>query len=161
MSLTPAQIDAILQNADLPAIVGSVTPIQKRGSEYLCRCVFHSPDEHPSLSVYHAGNGSGRWRYRCFSCGSDGDALDFLREYFGTPFAEALEQLNGGKVWTAKVEPSKAQRKPAAERVTSKPPADAGVPDMAIRSLGDPVRSWCYRDADGAPLGYEIGRAHV
>jgi len=160
VALDQAQIDKILQNADLPAIVGSVTAIQQRGSEYLCKCTFHSPDNHPSMSIYHAGNGSGRWRYRCFSCGEDGDALDFMREYFGLEFKEAIEQLNGGKVWTPKVEPSPAQKSEPVKRVTGKPPEDAGVPNMEMRQLGKPARTWCYRDEDGAVLGYVARYEH-
>ena len=110
MGLDQAQIETILQNADLPAIIGSVTPLQRRGAEYLCKCLFHGPDNHPSMSVYHAGNGSGRWRYRCFACGADGDALDFERDYFGLSFEQAIAELGGGRTWTPAVEASPAQR---------------------------------------------------
>jgi putative DNA primase/helicase len=147
------KVESIIAGADLPAIIGSYTPIQKRGSEFMARCVFHSPDNNPSLSIYHSQNGSGKWRYKCFSCGEEGDALDFIRNYEGLDFNAGMERLSGGN-WKAVVEPSRAQRSPPAERVTSKPPADAGVPDMKWRDLGEPSRTWAYKDVDGAVLGY-------
>lgn len=145
-----SKIDATVAGADLPAIIGSYTTIQKRGSEWVAKCVFHSPDETPSLTVY---NGKGKWSYKCFACGEAGDALDFLKKHLNISTKEALVKL-GAPDWTPRVAPSVAQKKPPIERVTSKPPEDAGAPDMKLKDLGTPSHTWTYRDADGAVLGY-------
>ena len=51
------------------------------------RCPAHD-DERPSMSIYWDGN-SERWRYRCWSCGVHGDALDFIANVKGISVAEA------------------------------------------------------------------------
>lgn len=49
-------------------------------------CPFH-PDRHPSMSF--KGN-----RFRCWSCGASGDAVDLVRGLFGGTYWEALQRIN-------------------------------------------------------------------
>lgn len=47
-------------------------------------CIFHD-DRHPSMKVDD--------RYHCFSCGADGDVIDFTAQLFGIGLREAAERL--------------------------------------------------------------------
>jgi len=144
-------VDGLLARAPLPDIIGSYTPIKKKGAEYIARCCFHSPDEHPSLYVYHKAN---KWNYKCFGCGAAGDAIDFLREMEGLDFKAAVERLGGDTKWKPTVHPLTV-RQPLPERVTSKPPAHAGVPLFRLRSLGEPALVFPIKDRDGSVIAYE------
>ncbi len=52
-------------------------------SNLIC-CPFHN-DKHPSMKVEK--------RFFCFSCGAQGDAIDFVSNYFGIGLKEAAEKL--------------------------------------------------------------------
>ncbi|WP_051538251.1 CHC2 zinc finger domain-containing protein [Butyrivibrio proteoclasticus] len=54
-------------------------------SKGMCRCPFHN-DRNPSMKVDK--------RYHCFGCGADGDATDFVANYFGLSVIEAAKKLN-------------------------------------------------------------------
>ena len=49
-------------------------------------CPFH-PDHKPSMS-FKGG------RYRCWSCGASGDAVDLVRGLFGGTYMDSLQRLN-------------------------------------------------------------------
>jgi putative DNA primase/helicase len=142
-------IAGIVAQADLPAIVSAYTEIKKRGKEYVLLCPFHA-DNDPSMGLFHKG---GKWQFYCHPCGKGGDALDWVMEIEHLDTKAALDRLTGGTYENAPKRPVRDVA-PQPERVTSKPPADAGEPNMHIRDLGDPVKAWAYRDEDGALLGY-------
>lgn len=51
-----------------------------------CLCPFHQ-DRHPSMSFKGA-------RYRCWSCGANGDAVDLVRHLYGITYWEAAGRIN-------------------------------------------------------------------
>ncbi|MBE5827235.1 MAG: DNA primase [Butyrivibrio sp.] len=55
------------------------------GSKGMCCCIFHN-DKHPSMKVDR--------RYHCFGCGADGDAIDFVSNYYGLSAIDAAKKLN-------------------------------------------------------------------
>lgn len=139
-------VDAIKAQVDLVAVVGHYTPLKKRGHEYVGLCVAHN-DHNPSMFVAPA-----KGLVHCFSCGFSADAIGFIQHVEGLSFKDALSMLNGGAPeWKPAIT---MEAKPVPERVTSRPPQNAGVPKMGIRALGEPVRTWAYRDSDGVILGY-------
>jgi putative DNA primase/helicase len=142
-------IARIVAQADLPAIARAFTEVKQKGSEYTCRCPFHSPDNNPSCYLYHR---DGKWSFKCFSCGEAGDSLDWIQKLEGVSVTEAAKRISGHD-WPVLPQREKPKA-PIPDRITSKPPADAGSPDMHIRALGEPSRIWPYRDSDGAVLGY-------
>lgn len=146
-------IASVVAQADLPAIAGSFATLKKKGNEWVCKCPFHSPDNNPSCYIFHKG---GKWLFKCFSCGEAGDAIDWLKGVEGLDVPQAVKRLTGGADW--KPLPFAQSQPPPKipDRVTSKPPAGTAAPDMRIRMLGDPVRIWPYRDADGGILGYVV-----
>ena len=142
--------EALKAQTDIVSVIGHYISLAKKGSEYVARCPFHSPDEHPSFYVVPA-----KRIYHCFSCGASGDVIDFVREYEGCDFKAAVEKLTGEEIdWKPRT-PIKHAAKPRPERDTSKPPPDAPMPDMATRSLGEPQAVYPILDVDGAVLGFE------
>lgn len=141
-------IDLAALNAriDLPTVVAHYTPLRKLGNEWVGLCVAHS-DKDPSMHVYMKG---GKWQVHCFACGFHQDAVGFVQHAEGCDFKAACEILGGREEWSPTIE--RIPQRP--DRVTSKPPHLTAAPDMHIRALGDPSRSWCYKDADGGVLGY-------
>jgi DNA primase len=86
--ISPADIETLLEAADLVGIVNRHTPLKKRGRAHWGPYPFHS-EKTPSFKVQ--GH-----RYHCFGCGADGDALDVLTKLEGLAFPEAVERLRDG-----------------------------------------------------------------
>lgn len=139
-------VEALKNATDIVSVVGAYVGLKKRGAEFLGLCPFHA-DANPSFYVIPA-----KRFCNCFGCGWSGDVIDFLREKEGVDFKTAAEMLGANVEWKPK--PIEQSAKPLPDRVTSKPPANAGKPAMTIRGLGEPPRTWEYRDADGGILGY-------
>ena len=59
--------------------------INSRG---FAKCPFHN-EKTASMKVYDGDRG-----YHCFGCGKNGDIIDFVRDYFGTSFQDAVKKLN-------------------------------------------------------------------
>lgn len=57
--------------------------IEQKGQFFLCP--FHT-EKSPSMTITDH-------RYHCFGCGANGDAIDFLKEYYGISFNEACLRL--------------------------------------------------------------------
>lgn len=147
-------VPALLAAVDLVAVVGHYVPLTKRGTEYVGRCVWHSPDEHPSMAVIPA-----KGIVWCHACGSGGDVIAFLRQHLGLSFVEACSHINGGApVWKPQISESAAERarrkRSLLPWITSMPP-EGPVPAMATRELGKPVEVRAIRALDGALMGYE------
>ena len=59
--------------------------INSRG---FAKCPFHN-EKTASMKVYDGNRG-----YHCFGCGKNGDIIDFVQDYFGTSFRDAVKKLN-------------------------------------------------------------------
>ena len=144
-----ADIEAIKANSDIVAVVGHYVQLKKRGAEFLGLCPFHA-DTTPSFYVIPAKNFC-----HCFACGASHDVIGFVQEIEGISFKQAVEKLNGGAE-AVQWKPRKITQEapPLPERVTGKPPKDAGAPKFTLHKLGEPSRVWTYRDGLGDVLGY-------
>lgn len=142
------KIDAegLKAKTDIVSVVSAYVKLAKRGSEYIGLCPFHA-DKRPSFWVIPAKSFC-----HCFACGANHDVISFVQEIEGVDFKQACEKL-GAETWTPRA-PIKHEPAPPTERITSKPPPEAGEPKMTIRGLGEPVRTWRYLDSEGAVLGY-------
>jgi putative DNA primase/helicase len=140
-------VDALKASVDLVSLVAHYTPLRKRGAEYVGLCVAHD-DKNPSMFV----NPEKRIVH-CFACDWHADAIDFIRHVEGLDFKAACERLGAKTDWQPKIASARPAPKP--ERITSKPPADAGSPSFALRTYGEPQLIFPLRDRDGAILGYE------
>lgn len=141
-------VEALKSAVDLVALVGHYTPLRKRGKEFVGRCVAHT-DNNPSMWV-----NPDKRIVHCFSCDFHADAIDFIQHVEGLDFKGACERLGAKNDWQPKIA-SAAAPEPKPERVTCKPPADAGTPNFNIRTLGEPTLIFPIRDVDSAVLGYE------
>lgn len=139
-------VQALKDATDIVSAVGSYVPLKKQGREYKGLCPFHA-DTSPSFYVVPE-----KKFCHCFSCGWSGDVIDFVAAIEGIEFKAACEKLGAAPEW--KPRPIKQAAPPLPDRITSKPPAGTAPPEMAIRSLGEPVKTWEYRDTDGGALGY-------
>lgn len=80
-------IELLLARSDLVQVIGQRIPLKKAGSRYKACCPFHN-EKTPSFNV----NAQDQY-YHCFGCGAHGDAINFLKEYDGLSFVEAVETL--------------------------------------------------------------------
>ncbi|MFN7834333.1 MAG: DNA primase [Burkholderiaceae bacterium] len=80
-------IQDLLYRTDVVEIVGRYVQLKKAGANFSGLCPFHK-EKTPSFSVSPA-----KQFYHCFGCGVSGSAINFLMEYMGLPFPEAVEHL--------------------------------------------------------------------
>src|SRR4029453_2252732 len=78
---------AIVDAADMVAVVSARTQLRRGGTRSTGRCPFHE-ERTPSFSVNPVDK-----LYYCFGCGAGGDLIKFFRETEQLDFAEALEWL--------------------------------------------------------------------
>ena len=75
----------ILQSIQLREIISEHVSLHRSGSHHRGLCPFHE-EKTPSFYVYSQ-------HYHCFGCQSHGDAIDFVKNYHGMNFIEALKFL--------------------------------------------------------------------
>lgn len=80
-------IQDLIARADIVSVVESRVPLKKTGKNYQACCPFHN-EKTPSFSVEPS-----KQFYYCFGCGAGGSALDFIMEYDGLEFPDAVEEL--------------------------------------------------------------------
>lgn len=151
------------RSVDLVQLVESYgVSMAKQGKDYFACCPFHS-EETPSFTVYQKG--SGPHRYHCHGCGADGDAIQFVQDYEGLKFRDAVGRLVGTLPSTGnKPVPAAASTPAEPEEVWTPimpaPESAPLTPDTIRRKIkGEWVsvrasRRWDYRNADGDILGY-------
>ena len=80
-------IQDLVARADVVEVVDSRVRLKKAGRNYQACCPFHN-EKSPSFTV-----APDKQFYHCFGCGAHGNALDFLMEYDGLDFPDAVEEL--------------------------------------------------------------------
>lgn len=80
-------IQDLIARADVVEVVDSRVRLKKAGRNYQACCPFHN-EKSPSFTV-----APDKQFYHCFGCGAHGSALDFLMEYDGLEFPDAVEEL--------------------------------------------------------------------
>ena len=80
-------LERVKQTVDIVEVISAHTDLRRQGARWVGLCPFH--EEHtPSFSV-----DAQEKLYHCFGCGVGGDAIKFIEEKEGLPFAEAVELL--------------------------------------------------------------------
>lgn len=82
-------IDEVRARADIVEIIGEFVPLKKAGREFKACCPFHD-ERTPSFYVI-----PDKGFYNCFGCGKSGSVFDFLMEYQGMDFPEAVKHVAG------------------------------------------------------------------
>jgi DNA primase len=81
-------IAQVLSACDIVEVIGACVELKPAGSgRFKARCPFHN-EKTPSFTVSRE-----RQQYYCFGCEKHGDAINFLCEFEGLTFAEALQKL--------------------------------------------------------------------
>lgn len=80
-------IHDLIDRADIVEVVDSRVPLKKAGRNYQACCPFHN-EKTPSFTV-----APDKQFYHCFGCGEHGNALDFIMNYDGLEFPDAVEEL--------------------------------------------------------------------
>jgi P4 family phage/plasmid primase-like protien len=140
-------LTALVAQTDLVRLVAGYVELKPRGREHVGLCPFHAEDN-PSFVV---GSHKGRDRFRCWSCGESGNAIDFLTKHLGVSIGEAAKLLNGGDLPPPNIAPRVLQKpKP---RVTRKPPRGTPAPDCIRRDGTQPISMRPYLDSASELLG--------
>ncbi|WP_104696400.1 DNA primase [Helicobacter salomonis] len=79
-----AQLKAVV---DIVEVVGGYVDLKREGAGYKAICPFHN-EKTASFHVDPSKN-----TYTCYGCGVYGDAINFIRDYEGIGFYEAVEKL--------------------------------------------------------------------
>ena len=133
---------AVKDSTNITDLIGSETGQSAllRGGNGVCRCPFHE-DASPSLSVSDAKGGV----YNCHAaqCGAKGDAIQFVIDYHGMSFRDAIDYL-GDRAGLPRYESGETRNftpkpRPAAARAPSatnlfpdrpdQPPEPSVIPD--------------------------------
>ncbi len=85
------EVKEIIENIDIVDIIENYISLEKHGKNYFGICPFHK-DTLPSLSVSPE-----KQIYKCFSCGTSGNVINFIMDYEKVSFEEAIEILKNRK----------------------------------------------------------------
>jgi len=77
----------IKERLDIVDVISKYVVLKKAGGNYIGLCPFHQ-DKNPSMSVSPT-----KGIFKCFSCGTSGDALSFIIKIEGKDFKEVIEEL--------------------------------------------------------------------
>jgi DNA primase len=87
MSFDRNLLDNLLKKVDIADIVGRYISITKKGRNYQALCPFHD-DRNPSLSISPE-----KQIFKCFVCGTGGNAIQFIQQYDKISFPLAVKKL--------------------------------------------------------------------
>lgn len=87
MSVPAEVLSAIKSRVDIVQLVGEHAKLKKAGADYSACCPFHE-EKTPSFTVSPT-----KHFYHCFGCGAHGDQIDWMVEYLGMPWNEAVARL--------------------------------------------------------------------
>ena len=120
--IDPKVIQAI-KDYPIAEIISRYVELKRSGNNYKALCPFHG-EKTPSFTINTDKN-----FYYCFGCQATGDAIDFVREYRGISFTEAVEELSsfvGGMEYEqAPIKRKHLPKKVMAQKSTDKELLDA------------------------------------
>ena len=80
-------VEAVLKHADIVQVISAYIPVEKKGRNYAALCPFHD-DKNPSMQI-----STEKQIFKCFVCGTGGNAISFVEKYEKIPFAAALRKV--------------------------------------------------------------------
>ncbi|HEU5478866.1 MAG TPA: DNA primase, partial [Candidatus Tumulicola sp.] len=87
MRFDQGAIREIHARADIAALIGQYVQLKKRGNDLVGLCPFHG-EKTPSFHVH-----PDRGFFKCFGCGTGGDAIAFVQKIENVPFGDAVRML--------------------------------------------------------------------
>jgi len=88
MSLPDSFTQELLNRIDVVDVIDKRVQLKKRGANFIACCPFHD-EKTPSFTVSPS-----KQFYHCFGCNASGDAIQFLIEYEGLTFIDAITELS-------------------------------------------------------------------
>ena len=80
-------IEAVLHHADIVQVISSYIQVEKKGRNYVALCPFHD-DKNPSMQI-----SAEKQIFKCFVCGTGGNAIGFVEKYEKIPFSAAVRKV--------------------------------------------------------------------
>ena len=87
MAFDDSLINDVLKHADIVKVVSAYLPVIRKGKDYLAKCPFHD-DTNPSMHISPELQ-----IFKCFVCGTSGNAIGFVRKYEHLSFREAVKKV--------------------------------------------------------------------
>ena len=87
MPFDESLVNDVLKHADIVKVIQSYLTLVKKGRDYLAKCPFHD-DTNPSMHVSQE-----KQIFKCFVCGTSGNAITFVMKYQRLPFMEAVKKV--------------------------------------------------------------------
>lgn len=79
--------DAVIESTDIVSLISKYVPLEKHGKEYRGVCPFHN-EKTPSFMVSPE-----KKIFKCFGCGTGGNAVNFLMKYHNIQYKDALAKI--------------------------------------------------------------------
>lgn len=80
-------VEDILKRADIVDVISSYINVIKKGRSYVAVCPFHD-DKNPSMMISKE-----KQIFKCFVCGTGGNAITFIQKYENISFENAVKKL--------------------------------------------------------------------
>jgi putative DNA primase/helicase len=139
---------AIAQAVDLAALITQHQGQPKgsgRSRKWLCP--FHDDRNTPGLTLTPDGR-----RFKCWTCGASGDAIDFLAKVENISKAEVARRLSGGQVGgpigSPRGKPVGRSVAPQGKAPPTYPTLEKALEEAERRTGGKVVASWSYLNPD-------------
>lgn len=87
MAIPREIVEEVLQRADIVDIISSYINVIKKGRSYVAICPFHD-DKNPSMMI-----AKDKQIFKCFVCGTGGNAITFVQKYLKISFDEAVKKV--------------------------------------------------------------------
>lgn len=87
MSHNHDSVNDLLKQVDIVNVISSYINVTQKGRNFVALCPFHD-DKNPSLMVSRE-----KQIFKCFVCGTGGNAISFVEKYEKIPFYEALQKV--------------------------------------------------------------------
>ena len=87
MAFDDSLVNDVLKHADIVKVVTAYLPVVRKGKDYLAKCPFHD-DTNPSMHISPELQ-----IFKCFVCGTSGNAIGFVRKYEHLSFREAVKKV--------------------------------------------------------------------
>lgn len=88
MKYSPETIEEVRLRADILDVIGEYIRLKRVGRRYVAFCPFHDDKKTPSLSISPELG-----LYHCFGCKKSGNVFNFISDYLGLTYTEAIEFL--------------------------------------------------------------------
>ena len=87
MAFDETLVNDVLKHSDIVRVISAYLPLVRKGKDYLAKCPFHD-DTNPSMHVSPE-----KQIFKCFVCGTSGNAIGFVMKYEHLSFKEALKKV--------------------------------------------------------------------